>query len=358
VSKLFEEFRINNLILKNRFVISAAADNLDNKSDLRIKRFYRLAKGNIGLIISGALTIGEIGNWGKVVKTVHDEGGKIALQIMVRGGPGITPWSKSDDDKIAVSVLPKNSIYFHSFIKYGKHHAATDEELNKIIDMYVKTTEKAKSIDADAVQIHSAHQNFLCHFLSPITNKRTDKWGGSIENRCRIHREIIKAIRRKIGGDFPILIKLGVEDGFEKGLKFDEGKYAAEIIANSGYDALEISQGLQKLDDWNRTPMRIVNKIEEEGYFRDWCKEIRKSISKPTIMTGGLRSYEFVEKVVSEGETDLVGMCRPFIREPDLINRWQKGDTNKAKCISCNKCLIELLIKGLPLDCYLEKRLG
>lgn len=249
MSKLFEEFKVNNLTLKNRFVMSAAADNLDNKPDLRIKRFSKLAKGNIGLIISGALTIDEIKNWSEAVKTVHDEGGKIALQIMVRGGPGIAPWSKSDDDKIAVSVLPKNSIYFHSFIKYGKHHAATDEELNKIIDMYAKTTEKAKSVGADAVQIHSAHQNFLCQFLSPITNKRTDKWGGSIENRGRIHREIIKAVRRKVGDYFPVLIKLGVEDSFEEGLKFNEGKYVAEIIANSGYDALEISQGLQKLDD-------------------------------------------------------------------------------------------------------------
>ncbi len=230
--------------------MSAARDNLDNNPDLRIKRFSMLAEGNIGLIISGALTIDEIENWSEVIRAVHDKGGKIALQIMVRGGPGTTPWSKSDEDKIAVSVLPKESVYFHSFIKYGKHHAATNEELNKIIDMYVKTTEKAKSIGADAVQIHSAHQNFLCQFLSPITNKRTDKWGGSIENRCRIHREIIKAIRRKIGKDFPILIKLGVEDGFKEGLKFSEGKRAAEIIAKSEYDALEISQGLQNLDNW------------------------------------------------------------------------------------------------------------
>lgn len=354
MSKLFEPFKIKNLTLRNRFVMSAAADNLDNIPDLKIKRFSKFATGNIGLIISGALTIDKIESWSPIIKAIHNEGGKIALQITVRGGPGITPWSTSDDDKIAVSVLPEDSIYFHSIIKYGKHHAATDAELKKIIDLYVDTAAKAKSIGADAIQVHSAHQNFLCRFLSPITNKRTDKWGGSIENRTRIHREIIKAIRSKVGSDFPVLIKLGVEDSFENGLQFSEGKKIAEIVADNDYDVLEISQGLQNLDDWNKTPMRIVNKIEEEGYFRTWCREIKKSISKPTIMTGGLRSYDLIENIVNNNETDLIGMCRPFIREPDLIYRWQSGDHQKATCISCNKCIAELLIHSKPLECYLD----
>lgn len=355
MSKLFEEFSINNLKLRNRFVLSAAADNLERKSEEKIKRFSKLAQGNIGLIISGALTINEIPGWEPIIKSVHNQGGKIALQIMFRGGPGVMPGSESDDDRIAVSELPQNSVYFHSFIKYGKHHAATEDELEQIIDIYANTAQKAKQLGADAVQIHSAHQNFLCQFLSPITNKRTDNWGGSIENRTRIHREIIKAIRNKVGHDFPVLIKLGVEDGFDNGLKFNEGKQAAEIIAKSDFDALEISQGLQNLNNWNRTSMRIVKDIKEEGYFRIWCKEIKKVITKPTIMTGGLRSYKLIEEIVNNKETDLIGMCRPFIREPDLVSRWQKGDTGKAKCISCNKCVTELLIKGLPLECYLDK---
>ena len=106
----------------------------------------------------------------------------------------------------------------------------------------------------------------------------------------------------------------------------------------------------------NRTPMRMKTlKISQEAYFRRWCNEIRASIKKPTIMTGGIRSYPLVHEMLSNGETDLIGMCRPFIKEPGLVNRWQRGDHRRARCISCNKCGSGLL-RGLPLACYVKEK--
>jgi 2,4-dienoyl-CoA reductase-like NADH-dependent reductase (Old Yellow Enzyme family) len=167
-----------------------------------------------------------------------------------------------------------------------------------------------------------------------------------------MHCEIYKAVRAEVGETFPILIKLGVEDAFKNGLQFKEGKVAAQIIAACGYDALEISQGLQDMEmalknrDFQGTLMRMkINTVEEEGYFRDWCREVKLSIAKPKIMTGGLRSYDLVNKIAQDGETDMIGMCRPFVKEPNLVHRWQQGGLRKANCTSCNKCVMAI-IKG------------
>jgi 2,4-dienoyl-CoA reductase-like NADH-dependent reductase (Old Yellow Enzyme family) len=167
---------------------------------------------------------------------------------------------------------------------------------------------------------------------------------------------VYDAVRTEVGDNLPILIKLGVEDPFPGGLAIEEGTIAARLLAEYGYDAIEVSQGLQDFRDMNRTPLRMnAIKISQQAYFREWCREIKKSAKKPMIMTGGIRSYSLINEMLSEGETDLIGMCRPFIREPDLVNRWRAGDRRRARCISCNKCGKGLEM-GLPLACYVREK--
>jgi hypothetical protein len=352
---LFQSYKVKNLELRNRFVMSAAEDNLDNDVSKRVARYSKLAGGDVGLIMTGGSRLSVIESFKPLVDAVHQKGGKIAIQIVTEAGPGFSPTRVFNGEPVAVSVLPENNVWFNKYIKFCKHHAASEEEIKNIIYVYVKTAVKAKEIGADAIQIHAAHQSFPSQFLSPITNLRTDKWGGSIENRTRFHCEIYKAIRVAVGKDYPILIKLGVEDALKNGLNFNDGLQAAKIISECGYDVLEISQGLQNLNDWNGTPMRMnINKLSDEAYFRKWSGEIKKQINKPVILTGGIRSLEAAEEVVNNNECDLIGMCRPLIRESDLINRWQNGNIQKATCISCNQCITELLIQGKPLECYLD----
>ena len=160
-NKLFVSFKIKNLELKNRFVMSAAADNLDNNPEAQKKRFAELAEGEVGLIISGGTRPNKIEQLDKIAEVVHNKGGKFAIQIVITSGPGVSPWSDPNKDEIAVSVLDKNNVFFNSLVKYGKHHAATDRELEEIINNYAKAAVKAKNAGADAIQIHAAHQNFL-----------------------------------------------------------------------------------------------------------------------------------------------------------------------------------------------------
>lgn len=159
-----------------------------------------------------------------------------------------------------------------------------------------------------------------------------------------------------MGKDFPVLIKLGVEDALKGGLKFEEGKEIALLISQYGYDAIEISQGLQDFRSWEGTPMHLINSIKDEAYFRNWSLEIKKMIKLPIILTGGLRSFELIQSIIENEEADFIGLCRPLIREPGLISRWKNNDRRKAICISCNKCITELLMKDLPLECFLDKK--
>lgn len=353
---LFQPFQLGKLTLQNRFILSAAADNLENVPLARIGRYTRLAEGHIGLIITGGSRLPKIEGFKPIVDCIHQHGGKIAVQLVTEPGPGLSAVRKNIESAPAVSIIPNDSVWFNDIIRYGKHHAVTEDEIKAIIQTYVVASVKAKTIGADAVQIHAAHHSFPSQFLSPITNHRNDEWGGSLENRTRFHVEIYKAIRAAVGDEFPIFIKFGIEDSFQNGLAAVDGLKAAAMMAHQGcYDLWEISQGIMDYSHWNGTPMHTaIRAPADEAYFRTWSRSVKQQIQQPVALTGGIRSCSVAETLVLNSETDLIGMCRPFIREPNLLNRWKNGDTRKASCISCNQCVTKLLQAGKPLACFLD----
>jgi len=201
------------------------------------------------------------------------------------------------------------------------YRAMTEEEIREIIQAFGDGARRAKEAGFDAVQVHGAHAYLLSQFLSPFTNRRNDAWGGPLENRLRFHQEVYKEIRSRVGEDYPVLIKIGVQDNFDGGLEFDEGRAAAEFLARLGFDALEISSGLRgKGYEMTEFPTGI-NRVEQEGYFREWCKEIKARVQVPVIMVGGLRSFEVMEEVIEKGQADLVSLSRPFIQIPILLEK-------------------------------------
>jgi 2,4-dienoyl-CoA reductase-like NADH-dependent reductase (Old Yellow Enzyme family) len=175
-----------------------------------------------------------------------------------------------------------------------------------------------------------------------------------LENRLRLHHEIYRDMRAKVGGDYPILVKIGVEDSFPGGLTFREGKRAAQYLAEWGVDALEISSGLRGRGYENAEFRPGIKQWDQEAYFREWCRNIRQSVNVPVMMVGGLRTFELMEEVVQNQEADFVSLCRPLIREPGIINEWKTKDRHRARCISCNKCF-DALLKGEGLRCAMEK---
>jgi 2,4-dienoyl-CoA reductase-like NADH-dependent reductase (Old Yellow Enzyme family) len=126
------------------------------------------------------------------------------------------------------------------------------------------------------------------------------------------------------------------------------------MLEQWGFDSLEISQGLRGKPFAETEYRTKINRLDKEGYFRQWCKEIKKEVQVPVMMVGGLRSYDLMEEIVQKGEADFISLCRPFIREPGILNDWMGGNTHRAKCISCNKCL-EAVRKGEALHCVQQK---
>jgi 2,4-dienoyl-CoA reductase-like NADH-dependent reductase (Old Yellow Enzyme family) len=234
-----------------------------------------------------------------------------------------------------------------------EYRAITEDEIWEVISSFGDAAARAKQAGFDAVQLHAAHAFLPSQFLSPYANRRDDDWGGSLENRLRIHREILKAMRNSVGEGYPLLMKLGVEDGFPGGLEFGEGLEAAQMVAAQGWDALEISQGLR--GEWyDGTEWRTaIHSVDKEGFFRTWARKIKEKVDVPVIMVGGLRSPGFLEELLQRGEADLVSLCRPLIRQPGLIGDWANGQMDTARCKSCNLCL-EGLRNGHQLRCWQE----
>jgi len=369
MSILFEPVKIKNLELKNRFVRSATGDGCADKSgrvtEKHLKMFAELADGGVGLIITGIsyvhtsgqisgtqLSIADddcIAGLKSLTKTVHDRGARIAVQLFHGGRESAKFLKEKGEIARGVSVIG-NDPYFS-----GEYKALTGDEIREIIAAFGNAARRAQEAGFDAVQLHGAHAYLLSQFLSPFTNRRDDDWGGSLEKRIRLHREIYSDMRAKVGKDYPIFIKTGGEDGFPGGLQFSEGKQAAMLLAEWGYDALEISQGLRgKLFEGTEFRTKIAS-LESEGYFRDWASEIRSKVSVPVILVGGLRSFNLMEEIIEHRDADLISLCRPLIRQPDIINSWERGGRDRATCISCNECLLALL-NGQNVRCVYEER--
>jgi 2,4-dienoyl-CoA reductase-like NADH-dependent reductase (Old Yellow Enzyme family) len=376
-SFLFEKVRIGDLELKNRFLMSAAAGwRATEEGDIMEGPVihYEIAKGGPAMIINGGVSVHASGrhkpgsaifnddrripSFGRFAQEIHESGAAVAFQL-THSGLWAGPYQiKTGSTPFAPSFLINDAVHDYMSTKRVECPAA-EEQILEVSGAYGDAAARAKRAGYDAVEVHAAHDSLLSQFLSPLTNARKDDWGGSLENRCRLHCEILADIRSKVGAGFPVIVKLGVQDWLERGLPLKEGISAAEIIAHSGdVDAIEVSQGLSGSNaDFNETSLKTgINSIEEEGYYRDWTKMAKNAVKDDVlvIMQGGLRSFELMEHVVRSGEADLVSMCRPYLRETALINRWLGGDRTKATCISCNKCVVASTREGKPLRCAIK----
>lgn len=373
---IFDGFELKGMRLSNRLVMSAAADPdvtpEGRITDGQIERMARIAEGGVGLLIMGAATVHPSGRssdhstlitsddcipyFDKLTSRIHETDTKIALEL-THSGLWCSPYQEKHGRSAPVASLIPPIPYITERGLTGGYKEATEEEILEIVEAYGQAARRARESGFDAVELHGAHDSLLAQFASPLTNRREDRWGGSVEGRIRIHHEVLKAIRKAAGDDFPVLIKIGVEDAVSGGLEFGDGKKVCAHLSSWGYDALEVSQGLMG-KSWDETPLRTkINKIGREGYFRPWCGEINRMVEAATILQGGVRSFELAEEAIGNGDADLVGMCRPLIKEPGLINDWMRGDRHRAACVSCNKCA-EGLVTGEPLKCRLHEKKG
>lgn len=346
-SILFTPIAIGSCTIPNRFVRSATQDFMATDdgfiTDRQMSLFRNLAEGEVGLIITGHAYVNpegkasprQIGVYDdrfieglkNLVDEVHRFPSRIFLQIAHAG-------RQTKAKLCGCTPLAPSVVYEPVFKVTPKEMTATDID-NTTTD-FVRAAERAKQAGFDGIQLHMAHGYLLSSFISPYTNKRTDAYGGSTEKRAQIAVDIVRGIRSSLGRDYPLTVKLNSTDYLQGGLAVEESVDVAKILESEGIDGIEVSAGTAesgKASYW-KGPFAE----EDEGYFVAMASRIKSAVSVPVFGLGGIRTSAVMERILSEGKADLISMCRPFIRDPYLINRIHAAETELSECISCNKC--------------------
>jgi 2,4-dienoyl-CoA reductase-like NADH-dependent reductase (Old Yellow Enzyme family) len=360
MSFLFEPFKIGSLSIKNRFIRSATTSYWSDRRGIVgpeiIDLYRRLAKGGVGLIIKGHLYVKDSGkahlgmagisedyhvpSLRELTDEVHKNNGKIIAQLNYAGIYGVV-------DKAGPSEC---------VIEDCKVRALSPEEIHDIVDAFGEGAARALDAGFDGVQIHGAHGYLVSQFLSRVANKRTDEWGGKLENRMRLLLEVYDAIRARVGDRTPIMLKINCDDFSPNGFTIKDSARVAEVMSRRGLQAIEVSGGgIGRREDL-RARARSLDPELLEASFAGHATEIRK-VTRPTSMAlvNGIRSLKCMKDLVSKDVTDLISMSRPFIREPDLVERLESGQ-EASTCNSCNICRSNEVFGKMMLRCHSDQK--
>ncbi len=343
MSILFSPKSIGTLELPNRLIRSATAEymsDLEGRPEQPLAELYgELARGGVGLIITGHAFVHSSGRCNQHMTGAHrddlipslemlctatrKEGGRLVLQL--NHGGRQCPVDAIPGLPVAPSPVA---------VKKGEERPQelNEEGIMEIITAFGDGAGRAKAAGFDGVQIHGAHGYLVNQFNSPAANWRRDRWGGTPARRMRFLEQVAACIRDCVGDEYPVFIKLGMEDYVRDGLTLKDGVEIVRHLADWGVDAVEISGGM------GRTSVRRdILQPEDEAYFLEAGRRAREATELPIILVGGMRSKEVMEKILEEGSADFISMSRPLIREPDLPRRLREGQ-ERSTCISCNLC--------------------
>lgn len=356
---LFDPLKLKSHELINRIIRSATCEYLADEKGVPGDRFlelYRiLASGRIGMVISGYAYVmpngksnpGQSGMysdalipaWKKVTRLFRDSSSLFLLQI-VHGGRQVR--LKHHQGAIwAPSPVP-DPVYKTRPVQM------TVEQIGEVTESFINAADRARKAGFDGIQLHVAHGYLLSQFISPYTNRRDDDYGGNQERRSRLVTDIISGIRKQIGDDFIISAKLNGEDFVPGGLELTQAVATALLMKNAGLDFIEVSGGMS--ESKLGAVRRDITSIEQEGYFRQHSKRIRRDVELPTASVGGFRTVSVMERSIVSGEADFISLCRPFIREPHLVLQAEKKKQLSSRCISCNRCFNPRGLRCWQLD--------
>jgi 2,4-dienoyl-CoA reductase-like NADH-dependent reductase (Old Yellow Enzyme family) len=339
--------------IRNRIVRSATWDVpvilTRDVPDIVVDYYRELTLGGSGMIITGDFPVtpdGELKETTsfndvrmtgleRIADVVHKTDGQCKVIAQLSTG--------------FLSIAPSERISLYTGRKVP---VITEEEVRIVIKCFARGVKRAEDLGYDGVQFHAAHGTLLCDFLSTYTNRRTDNYGGTVERRVNVIREIVSEAREKVGG-FPILIKTNCTDYIPGGIDMDSFPELALQIERAGIDAIEVSGGrydclLRSEKELGFRPVPAaeshtrINSLEKQSYFYPYVEKLNCSI--PVILVGGNKNVEYVERLLRKGKVDFIAMCRPLICEPEIPNRWLSGKgKSSADCISCNSCIYDMI---------------
>ncbi|MEY8387521.1 FAD-dependent oxidoreductase [Oscillospiraceae bacterium 38-13] len=365
MKKLFEPGTIGGLVLKNRTVMApmqVLCGELSGAPGERIIRYYaERARGGVGLIIVEATAVDDVHNtpWDhqlslaadrfragfqRLTEAVHQYECPVFVQLHHYGAKSAptaagVPWACSE-----IPALPGG--------KSG--HAMTADEIRETVDRFAQAARRAKEAGFDGVELAGAHGYLLSQFLSPYYNNRTDAYGGSTENRCRIFAEIIRAVKDLCGKNFPVGVRCAGDECTPQTagtFGLEEGVAVARELEKAGADYLSVSNGNNFNANANCEPYSFA-----PGWKKHISKAVHDAVSIPVLATNTIKSPEYAESLLEEGVSDFVCLGRALIADPEWVNKARAGDSlDIRKCIGCMFCR-EQLYAQLPVQCALNPR--
>lgn len=371
--KLFEPGRIGALELKNRLVMppmqtfSFNADGTPNAKT--IDYFVTRARGGVGLIICGGARPARathvpgtpcmyednvIPAFKALSGAIHNAGAKAAFQINHTGKALTYTVDKKDKIKINEALGPSRVKY----VKTGMVlREASIEDIERIVEQISEAARRIKESHFDMVELHAAHGYLLSSFLSPFSNRRTDKYGGSPENRARFLSEIIERIRQKVGDNFPISVRISGSDFLKGGTTLEDTLVHAPLLEEAGASVLHISGGIHE-----NTEYQILSYLFPDAYLTHLAARVKQVVGIPVITVGKLGNPHIAEQALSDGSADFVALGRSLLADPEWPNKVYEGRLDYIRyCISCNNCWQRVLTKTREegrLFCTVNPALG
>ena len=325
----------NGTTIKNRFFKSAMSEGMGTR-DFQPKKniatlYKRWAEGGTGLIITGNIMVdpkgtAEPGNIVfdknsnmEILKNWANQGQQHGAKVMVQlNHPGKQAPKTIAKETVAPSAVPLGNGLNKLF---STPRALTTSEVEELVQKFVTSAKVAKEAGFSGVQIHAAHGYLISQFLSPHDNRRTDKYGGSLENRMRFLKEIYLGMREELGKNFTIGIKINSTDFKEDGLTEEDSLKTIIELANLGLDFVEISGGTYE----RPAMMGATSKSTNQVFFAEYSKKLKKKIEIPVVVTGGIRSINAMNTLLNDNTTDFIGIARPLTIDPNIPNKIKQG---------------------------------
>ena len=345
--------------LKNRVIMGSMHTGLEDRfyNYPKLAAYFReRAKGGAGLIVTGGISPNRSGwllpfggtlnnafdlrNHRRLTRAVHEEGGKIALQILHAGRYGYQPLV------VSASALK-------SPISMFKPRALTERGILRTIGDYVRCARLAQRAGYDGIEIMGSEGYLLSQFLCLRTNQRTDRWGGSIENRMRLPVDIVRRVRAAVGREFIIMYRHSVLDLVEGGNSWDEVVAVAQELERAGVTIFNTGVG------WHEARVPTIVTSVPRAAFASLAGRLRQHVSVPVVASNRINMPDDAETILARGDADLVSMARPFLADPDFVNKAAAGRADEINtCIACNQACLDHTFANQRASCLVNPRAG
>jgi len=367
---LFRAGYIGSLEIKNRIVMNAMGTLLENRdgsvSERLINYYEARAKGGAGLILSchtrvvphprweGFMGIGIwddkfLPGWKELANRVHRHGARIFIQLGHDGRQGLSVGKDGGLERVAPS--PVACPYVREIPR-----ELSLGEIEEIRGKFVESAVRAKEAGLDGIGLHAAHGYLLSQFLSPSANKRSDRYGGNLENRVRLIVEIIEAVKQTVGSDFPLLVRINGFESISNGVSIEEMKVIAAILVQAGANAIDVSAGTYASLELVIPPTEM-----RPGFNVTSAEAIKRVVTVPVIANGRINDPLLAEQILEQGRADFIGMSRSFLADSDWPNKAKAGNLEDIRrCIGCCQgCLHpDGIFGGKPISCVLNPTVG